>query len=110
MGKRNTHYLGYLGGILTHKVTTSINPRQLLVAVVVVNPLEFLEGLLGGDGLCHLQHVESHGFGEGSTLSDRHQVTEVDVTETRRHVSGEGLVSFLVSLVLLDEVEVIPEK
>ena len=80
----------------------------MVVVVVVVNPLELLEGLLGGDRLGHLQHVEPHGFGERSTLSDRHQVTQVDVTETRRHVSGEGLVSFLVSLVLLDEMKVIP--
>merc|ERR1711973_813242 len=71
---------------------------------------ELLERFLGSNGLGHLQHIESDSLGQGTTLSHGHKVTQVDVTETGRHVCGEGLVSLVIPLVLLDEMKVIPSQ
>ena len=53
-----------------------------------------------------LQDVEVDGFAEGSALSDGHDISFLD-TEAGRAVNGDVLVSLFVSLVLLDEGEVV---
>jgi hypothetical protein len=50
--------------------------------------------------------VEANGLGEGSALTDSHDITGTEA-ESRGAVSGDGLVTLLESVVLLDEVEVI---
>merc|ERR1712002_48980 len=71
---------------------------------------ELLERLLRSNRFGHLQHVEPYSLGEWSALSNGDQIPQVHITKARRHVSREGLVSLLVPLVLLDEVEVIPSQ
>jgi hypothetical protein len=53
------------------------------------------------------QDVESDSLGQGSALTDGNLVTNFD-SESRRAVDGQVLVSFLVTPVLGDEVEVVP--
>jgi len=52
------------------------------------------------------EDVETDSLGEGSALSDSHDVTD-NKTESRGFVACNSLVAFLESSVFLDEVEVI---
>lgn len=54
----------------------------------------------------NLQHIESHSLAQRSTLPHRNQITLLD-TETRRNVSSKVLMSFLVPVILLHEMEII---
>lgn len=73
--------------------------------------LKHTEDLLDGDGLVDgglvVQHVESHGLGQGSALTDGHDVTFLHVGEGRGAVNGNVFVSFLVTLVFSDVVQII---
>lgn len=51
-------------------------------------------------------HVEANGLGQGSALADSHDITGADA-ESGGAVSGDGLVTLLESVVLLDEVQVV---
>lgn len=53
------------------------------------------------------EHVESHGLGERSALSNGNNVTFSDSGESGGAVDGEVVVSLLESVVLLDVMEVI---
>ena len=68
------------------------------------------EGLLAGAGVLlgvNLDNVEEDGLGEGSALSNGHDITLLNTGESGRAVSGDVLVSLLESVVLLDVMEVI---
>jgi len=51
-------------------------------------------------------HVEADGLGEGSALTDSHDVADLDA-ERRGAVGGERFVALFESVVLLDVVQVI---
>merc|ERR1719229_236681 len=69
--------------------------------------LELFEGLLAGCAR-HLESVEFDGLGQGPALADGHNISDLDVSEARRHVNGHVLVSLLETVVFLDVVKVIP--
>ena len=54
----------------------------------------------------HLEGVEADSLGDGSALTNSHDITGTN-TEGGGAVSGNGLVALLESVVLFDEVEVI---
>lgn len=68
--------------------------------------LEFVELLGLGSRNGNLDNVESNGLGERSALTNNNNVTFLD-TESWGHVSSNVLVSLLVSVVFLDEVEIV---
>merc|ERR550534_5710 len=72
--------------------------------------LKLLKALFRGHRLRNFQDIESNSLGERSILSHCDKITEIDISKTRAHVRGEGLVTFLVSLVLLDKMKVIPSQ
>ena len=53
------------------------------------------------------QNIESHGLTQGSALSDRENISLLNISEARRQVSGDVLVTLLKSTVFLYVVEVI---
>jgi len=55
----------------------------------------------------NLDDVETDGLGEGSALTDSHDVTLLHTGEGGGAVSGEVLVSLLESVVLLDVMQVV---
>jgi hypothetical protein len=55
----------------------------------------------------NLDDVETDGLGEGSALTDGHDVTLLHTGECGGAVSGEVLVSLLESVVLLDVMQVV---
>lgn len=67
--------------------------------------LELGEALGLGDSDGDLQDVESNGLGDGSALANNDDITLGD-TESRGDVSGNVLVSLLVSVVFRDKVQV----
>eukprot|EP00215_Chloropicon_roscoffensis_P005284 CAMPEP_0197505382 /NCGR_PEP_ID=MMETSP1312-20131121/4149_1 /TAXON_ID=464262 /ORGANISM="Genus nov. species nov., Strain RCC2335" /LENGTH=203 /DNA_ID=CAMNT_0043052325 /DNA_START=105 /DNA_END=714 /DNA_ORIENTATION=+ len=66
---------------------------------------EALDGL--GSGRDDLEHVEPHSLRKWPALPDNDGVSLL-ATEARGQVHGDVLVPLLVTLVLLDEVEVVP--
>merc|ERR550534_1460854 len=72
--------------------------------------LKLLKALFRGHRLRNFQDIESNSLGERSTLSHCDKITEIHISEARAHVCREGLVTFLVSLVLLDKMQVVPSQ
>jgi len=68
--------------------------------------LKFLESLFASN-LSHLQHIEVHGLGKWSALSNGDVVTNLHIHEGWRHVSGQFGVSLFETVVFFDEVEVV---
>ena len=64
-------------------------------------------GELGLSLVLNLDHIESDGLGEGSALSNSHDVTFLYSGEGWGAVSGQVLVSLLKTVVLLDVMEVV---
>merc|ERR1712146_335804 len=60
----------------------------------------------GGKPLVHLKHVVAHGLGQRAALADDHLITRARV-EGGRAVSGDHLVTLLVTTVLLLVVKVV---
>ena len=56
------------------------------------------------------EHVESNSLGDGSALSNSHDVSFLYSGESRGAMSGEVFVSLLKSVVLLYEVEIISSE
>ena len=50
--------------------------------------------------------IEADSLGEGAALADSHDITDLD-TESWRAVSGDGLMTLLKSVVLLDVMQVV---
>lgn len=60
------------------------------------------------NSLClNSEDVESHGLGEGSALTDSHDITFSNTGECRGAVNGEVGVSLLKPIVLLDVMQVV---
>jgi len=57
----------------------------------------------------NLQHIESHSLAQRSTLPNCNQIPLLD-TETRRNMSRKILMSLLVPIILLHEMEIIATK
>merc|ERR1712168_1251240 len=69
--------------------------------------LELGEALLGRPGLVDFDDVEFDGLGQRSALADGDEISLSDITEGGADVSGEHLMAFLESVVLLDLVQVV---
>jgi len=54
-----------------------------------------------------LENIESNSLGDGSALSDSHDITFLNSGECGRDVAGEILVSLFESVVLLDVMEIV---
>ena len=70
----------------------------MISSIKLVIKSELGKGLLRFRTLGHLEDVESDRLTEWTTLANRDEITQCDVSEAGRNVSREGLVSFLVTL------------
>jgi len=72
--------------------------------------LELLELLFGGGAFRDFDDVEANRLGKRTALAHRHRVTDGDVAEAGREMSGDVSVSFLESLVFPDEMKIVPPE